>query len=97
MIDLIDRKKLLDELRLCSTDMSNNDCDFIERLINSQRTINPIQHAHWIYNKELSEGHIEKIYNCSACQHEAWGESEKTNFCPFCGYEMVDKEENNYV
>lgn len=43
MIDLIDRKKLLDELRLYPTDMSNDDYDFVERLINSQQTIIPIQ------------------------------------------------------
>lgn len=51
MIDLIDRKKLLDELRVYPTDMSDDDYDFIERLINSQRTIIPIQHAHWIKKK----------------------------------------------
>lgn len=48
MIDLISRKKLLDELRLYPTNMSDDDYDFVERLINSQRTIIPIQHAHWI-------------------------------------------------
>lgn len=46
MIDLISRKKLLDELRLYPTNMSDDDYDFVERLINSQRTIIPIQHAH---------------------------------------------------
>lgn len=35
MIDLIDRKKLLYELRLYPMDISDDDYDFIERLINS--------------------------------------------------------------
>lgn len=40
----------------------------------------------WIY---LESNHIEKIYLCSNCQnYEAWGETEKTPYCPNCGAKM---------
>ena len=33
--------------------------------------------------------HIEKTYLCSNCENfQAWGESEKYNFCPNCGARM---------
>lgn len=54
MIDLIDRKKLLDELGVYPTDMSDDDYDFVERLINSQQTIIPINHAHWIKKMQFN-------------------------------------------
>lgn len=89
MIDLIDRKKLPDELRLYPTDMSNDDYDFIERLINSQQTIIPIQYVHWIVvGGDL--GYVD--CKCSACGHTNCfnDESELYRYCPFCGYKMVD-------
>ena len=36
--------------------------------------------------------HIEKTYLCSNCKNfQAWGESEKYNFCPNCGARMRPK------
>jgi rubrerythrin len=39
---------------------------------------------------ELIESeHVENIYLCSNCNnYEAWGETEKTPYCPHCGARM---------
>lgn len=35
---------------------------------------------------ECESNHVEKIYLCSNCKnYEAWGENEKTPYCPNCG------------
>lgn len=54
----------------------------------------------WELDVERSKKHIENIYACSNCKtFEAWGESEKTNYCPYCGARMeettplIDKSE----
>ena len=40
----------------------------------------------WI---ECESNHVEKIYLCSNCHnYEAWGEAEKTPYCPNCGAKM---------
>lgn len=98
MIDLIDRKKLLNELRLYPTDMSDDDYDFVERLINSQRTIIPIQHAHWIIKYDMGEpvGAI-----CSNCEGEIGydrnGYFSEINelYCHNCGCRMDEEVDKN--
>lgn len=42
----------------------------------------------------IDSQHIEKVYLCTACEnYEAWGEYEKTRYCPNCGAKMDgDKE-----
>lgn len=46
----------------------------------------PVRHGEWVKNEKESEKHIEAIYYCSICQNwEAWGETEKTKYCPNCG------------
>lgn len=48
----------------------------------------------WILDEEESKKHIEPIYICSACKnYEAWGNTEKTPFCPNCGARMESDEE----
>lgn len=38
---------------------------------------------------EQESDNIEKIYLCSNCEnYEAWGETEKTPYCPNCGARM---------
>lgn len=73
-----------------------------------QRSNNPIiecshfvverKHGKWIENKEESEKHIEPIFICSACENmEAWGYIEKNtyNFCPHCGADMSEAEDED--
>lgn len=37
----------------------------------------------------LESEHVENIYLCSKCRnYEAWGETEKTPYCPYCGARM---------
>lgn len=51
-----------------------------------------VVHGKWVKNEEESQKHIEAIYFCSACQNwEAWGETEKYNYCPNCGAKMDGK------
>ena len=46
--------------------------------------------AHWI--KDEVQNHIEIKYHCSKCGYGAWGETEKTNYCPNCGTKMEVEE-----
>ena len=52
-----------------------------------------IDYAKWVYNEEESKKHVEPIYNCSNCNHRAWGDVELSNFCPDCGKIMNYEEE----
>lgn len=43
----------------------------------------------WLLDEERSKEHVEHIYICSACHNnEAWGETERTRYCSYCGAEM---------
>ena len=51
--------------------------------------VTEVKHGKWQLDKEKSKGHVENIYICSACSiYEAWGETEKTSYCPNCGARM---------
>lgn len=52
----------------------------------------PVRHGRWIEDK--IQIHIEKTYHCSECECQAWGEYEKTNYCPNCGAKMFAKDIN---
>ena len=53
----------------------------------------PVVYAKWEYADDVSSGHVENIYTCSACKnYYAWGEMEKTPYCPSCGAK-IDLEE----
>ena len=45
----------------------------------------------WVEDDEQT--HVEKTYHCSECGWPAWGEDEKTCFCPNCEARM--KGEND--
>lgn len=48
-----------------------------------------VKHGQWQLDEEESCGHTEYIYTCSACRNcTAWGETEKTRYCPYCGAKM---------
>lgn len=51
-----------------------------------------VVHGEWIFNEKESESHIEPIYNCSECNYDIWGDTEKTNYCPYCGAKMDGKQ-----
>lgn len=43
---------------------------------------------------EQKSDHVEKIYLCSNCKnYKAWGEMEKTLYCPNCGARMKSNNE----
>ena len=80
-IDAFDGVKV-DEEDCTEYDIGYNDgIDFAVSKLSVLPSARPI--GKW----ELQEsGHIENIYLCSNCKnYEAWGETEKTPFCPHCG------------
>lgn len=48
--------------------------------------VEPVRHGHWI--EDGVQIHVEKTYHCSECDCLAWGEDEKTRYCPTCGARM---------
>ena len=58
----------------------------------SREQVEKVWRGEWELNKERSSLHVEKIYLCTRCKNfEAWGETEKTNFCGYCGAPMTDE------
>lgn len=51
----------------------------------------PVRHGHWV--EDEVQIHVEKTYHCSECDCLAWGEDEKTRYCPTCGARMSDDDE----
>jgi predicted RNA-binding Zn-ribbon protein involved in translation (DUF1610 family) len=48
-----------------------------------------VKHGEWVVDVMQCAEYSEKIYFCSACRNwDAWGETEKTNYCPNCGAKM---------
>lgn len=48
-----------------------------------------VVHASW----ELVEEDFERIYICTACKnYEAWGDWERTPYCPNCGAKMDEEK-----
>lgn len=47
----------------------------------------------WIEDDEHNQNHIEKIWHCSECNYEAWGEYDKSDFCGGCGADMRGEED----
>lgn len=64
----------------------------ISALNSPTREIVEKMRGEWIEDEGENLMHTEKIYLCSRCNNfEAWGETEKTNFCPACGAPMTDE------
>ena len=83
----------------CETCLYNKNCQFLAKHRNTivkdcsayknAADVVEVVHGEWVKNEEESQKHIEAIYFCSACQNwEAWGETEKYNYCPNCGAKM---------
>ena len=67
------------------------DCDDVINSVDNAPAADVVEvrHGEWVKNEEESKKHVEVIYFCSACQNwEAWGETEKYNYCPNCGARM---------
>ena len=51
-----------------------------------------VVHGEWVKDEEKSKKLTESIFICSVCHNfEAWGETEKYNYCPNCGARMDGK------
>ena len=51
--------------------------------------------GYWVMDKEESEKHSERIYECSACHNNhAWGTTECTPYCGECGAKMIGVKED---
>ena len=93
---LIDANELLlSEVKRCGSIPTigtgySNEMSFLT-ILEQAPTVDAVEvvHGRWVKNETESEKHVESIYFCSVCQnHDAWGETEKTNYCPNCGAKM---------
>ena len=58
----------------------------------SREQVEKVWRGEWRLDEEKSKKHVEPIYVCTRCENfEAWGDTEKTNFCGFCGAPMTDE------
>ena len=58
----------------------------------SREQVEKVWRGEWRLNEEESKKHVEPIYVCTRCENfEAWGNTEKTNFCGYCGAPMTDE------
>ena len=58
----------------------------------SWERVEKVWRGEWRLNEEESKKHVEPIYVCTRCENfEAWGNTEKTNFCGYCGAPMTDE------
>ena len=58
----------------------------------SQEQVEKVWRGEWRLDEEESKKHVEPIYVCTRCENfEAWGNTEKTNFCGYCGAPMTDE------
>lgn len=89
--DLISRQTAIEGVRelFACADIGNDECDITYMLENIPSADRPT--GKWV--EQESDG-IEKIYLCSYCKnYEAWGETEKTPYCPQCGARMEVEHE----
>lgn len=96
MKDYIEREEVKKEIiewasRLANPKYLDRDATLdIIRLIPSA-DVAEVRHGKWEVDEVRSKEHIENIYVCSACKNfEAWGETEITNYCPYCGARMEE-------
>ena len=58
----------------------------------SREQVEKVWRGEWRLDEEESKKHVEPIYVCTRCENfEAWGNTEKTNFCGYCGAPMTDE------
>ena len=66
-----------------------NSIETIRAWIDEQPTIEERKTGEWVLDEERSKECVEHIYICSACRNnEAWGETERTRYCSYCGAQM---------
>ena len=76
--------------RACSTDDMKDELENAPTIETERKT------GKWVLDEKASEDHIEKIYRCSACNNnEAWGKTECTRFCSWCGAQMEIEQESD--
>lgn len=96
MSNLISRQAAIDALKVAYWDKeiqsAKDDPCIVDAMTDwAIRTIKELPSADRPTGKwELIESeHVENIYLCSNCRnYEAWGETEKTPYCPQCGARM---------
>lgn len=91
--DLIFRQDAIDALYNASEDLSDNvwsvntgiTCEKMEEILKNLPSVK-LPKGEWVLEEE--QNHVELMYSCSECGFIAWGEYEKTNYCPNCGARM---------
>ena len=74
-----------------------SDNEYLSERLKKAPTIEakPVVHAHWVTEQEAEEiNRYDLTYCCSACGHCDWDctESEGFEYCPNCGAQMDEKE-----
>lgn len=86
--DEITKEKLI-EFVGCQDSISFDDLLWMIKDYMPTADVVEVVHASW----ELVEEDFERIYICTACKnYEAWGDWERTPYCPNCGARMDGKK-----
>lgn len=89
MIDLIDRKRLLNSRVYSTRSGKPNYEKMFKNLVNDIENAPSVDieaHAHWIKGVAAPEHYI-----CSECGGQLLIYDEKANYCPNCGYKMDEE------
>ena len=57
----------------------------------------PVVHAHWETDFDFDPEEEQEIYFyfCSKCKNELFGNKEDFKYCPYCGAQMDEREDDN--
>lgn len=95
LIDADMLNEVITKLNAQSAGITRSEYKRIDNVLFNFPTIEERKAGKWLLNEDRSKEHVENIYICSACyNYEAWGETERTRYCPQCGSRMLETKED---
>lgn len=89
LIDADTLDEVITKLNAQGAGITRLEYKIIDNVLVNFPTIEERKTGKWVLDEERSKECVEHIYICSACHNnEAWGETERTRYCSYCGAEM---------